>query len=181
MPLHVSAELQRTPVILRRDTPTGPEYRLAVLQQMNAAMHDEHMKLCYDLRTFNEERERAEAERSKAAAAGVAPPESAVSLKVIDPTQSVYDSVQRSLWMETNASPSIEVVALVAAGKAEDPDKGDARCLAFFDASVQLGGRGVSQRNVTMDELRQYPWGVIAAFSAVLRGWDQKDEGTDRP
>ena len=181
MPLHVSAELQRTPVILRRDTSSGPVYRLAVLQQMNAAQHDEHMKMCYDLRAFTEERERAEAEQAKATAAGLPAPESSVSLKVIDPTQSVYDSVQRSLWLETNPTPSPEVVAMVATGKSEDPDTGDKRCLDSFDASVLPGGRGLGQRNVTMEELQQYPWGVIAAFSAALRGWDQKDEGTDRP
>lgn len=177
MPLIIESSLQRMPVILFRVLPGGErEYRLAVLRQLNAAENNDHLSTCYDLDAYAKAREAAIAANG-GKEDGI---DEKIRLQPRDNNERILDQVHRSLWVETNATPSSEVLKLREESKS-DPDGGDARVLAFFDASIVAKGTGQGQRRITIDELKQYPAASITAIGNAIRAWDTAAGNADRP
>lgn len=168
MPLIIESAVQRMPVILFRVLPGGErEYRLAVLQQLNATEQNDHLSTCYDLDAYAKAREEAIAANG-GKEEGV---DEKIRLQPRDNNERILDQVHRGLWVETNATPSGDVLKLREESK-NDPDGGDARVLAFYDASIVATGTGQGQRRITINELKQYPSSSITAINNVMRKWD---------
>lgn len=169
MPIEVALYRREIPVFL---TSENGDLRLAVLREMNSAIHSAHLTECYDVKRMAKAVNAAESTH-KTDAETNADPAFQEAVMPLNPAQAAFDRLSRSLFLEVNPTEQEKLIAVREEAKALPGKECDAVLLKFYHAAIHAIETGQGERPIAMTEMECLPYNTVHALIDGLRGWEK--------